>query len=261
MHVTAYRRGRTVRTIAASMLAVAALGLTAACSEDGGSSKADKAETSASASIAADKDATGTRHRDATGHKDATDHEDATADKGGSTADKGGSTGADGGSTGGEDVSGVKDAKAQSQKPAGDSGPESLGDCDVNKTALSVQEVKSPVNHLLLTATNGAGVDCKLVGYPSLKFGADAQAATPAYEDSKPQSAVVLAPGESTYAGITTSGADGSGAAGGTADALDVFVDGNEDPVKVELPGDSVFVDGAAKVTYWQTDVQDALSW
>ncbi|MEU5268038.1 DUF4232 domain-containing protein [Streptomyces hygroscopicus] len=246
MHVTAYRRGRTVRTIAASMLAVAALGLTAACSEDGGSSKADKAETSASASIAADKDATG--HRDATGHKDA-------------TADKGGSTGADGGSTGGEDVSGVKDAKAQSQKPAGDSGTESLGDCDVNKTALSVQEVKSPVNHLLLKATNGAGVDCKLVGYPSLKFGADAQAATPAYEDSKPQSAVVLAPGESTYAGITTSGADGSGAEGGTADALDVFIDGNEDPVKVELPGDSVFVDGAAKVTYWQTDVQDALSW
>ncbi|MCO8306048.1 MULTISPECIES: DUF4232 domain-containing protein [Streptomyces] len=253
MHVTAYRRGRTVRTIAASMLAVAALGLTAACSEDGGSSKADKAETSASASIAADKGATG--------RKDVTGHEDAAADKGGSTADKGGSTGADGGSTGGEDVSGVKDAKAQSQKPAGDSGTESLGDCDVNKTALSVQEVKSPVNHLLLKATNGAGVDCKLVGYPSLKFGADAQAATPAYEDSKPQSAVVLAPGESTYAGITTSGADGSGAEGGTADALDVFIDGNEDPVKVELPGDSVFVDGAAKVTYWQTDVQDALSW
>ncbi|MEU4892065.1 DUF4232 domain-containing protein [Streptomyces sp. NPDC044780] len=254
MHVTAYRRGRTVRTIAASMLAVAALSLTAACGGDGGSDtagSAGKAETSASAKAAS------------SGGQDAGTERDTDTKDGRSTeqgTDLGASKGT-GGAGGEEDTTGVKDAETRDQNPTGGSRTDPIGDCDINKTPLSLQEVKSPVNHLLLKATNGAGAACKLVGYPSLKFGADAQAATPAYEDSKPQSVVVLAPGESAYAGLTTSAADGSGAEGGTADSLDVFIDGNENPTNVELPGGSVFVDSDAQVTYWQADVQDALSW
>ncbi|MFI8988800.1 DUF4232 domain-containing protein [Streptomyces antimycoticus] len=221
MNVTAYRRGRTVRTIAASMLAVAALGLTAACggSEDGGSDNSGKANSSAS--VSADKTA------------------------------KGGDAGA----------KDAKDAKTQAQKAGAGSEEEPIGDCDVNKTVFSVQKVKNPINHLLLKATNGAGVDCKLVGYPGLKFGESAQAATPVNEDSQPQSVVMLAPGESAYAGITTSAGDGSGSEGSEVNSLEVFVDGSEDPVSVELPGGSVYIDSAAQVTYWQTTAQDALTW
>ncbi|MFD5384110.1 DUF4232 domain-containing protein [Streptomyces sp. NPDC056669] len=221
MNVTAYRRGRTVRTIAASMLAVAALGLTAACggSGDGGSDNEGKAKSSASAP--ADKTA------------------------------KGGSA----------DAKDAKDAKTQAQKIGAAPEDEPIGDCDVNKTAFSLKKVKNPINHLLLKATNGAGVDCKLVGYPGLKFGEDAQSATPVNEDSQPQSVVVLAPGESAYAGITTSSGDGSGSEGSEVNSLEVFIDGSEDPASVELPGGSVYIDSAAQVTYWQTTAQDALTW
>ncbi|MEU0923534.1 DUF4232 domain-containing protein [Streptomyces malaysiensis] len=244
MYATAFRRGRTVRTIAASIVAVAALSLTAACGGDGdgGSDNAGKSNSSAPASSGG-QDAGTEKGTDAANGAG----ESGTADKG----DKGGKSGA----------ADVKDAKAQAQKPGAASDDEPIGDCDINKTVLSVQNVKNPINHMLLKATNGAGVDCKLVGYPSLKFGADAQAATPVNEDSKPQSVVVLAPGESAYAGITTSAADGSGDEGSKIDSLEVFIDGNEDSAKVELPGGSVFVDSAARVTYWQTDLQDALSW
>ncbi|MGP4051082.1 DUF4232 domain-containing protein [Streptomyces sp. 2A115] len=193
MSVTAYRRGRTVRTVSASVLAVAALTLTTAFSAGEGT---------------------------------------------GSRADAAGLGNTAGGSSKGEPI----------------------GDCDINKTVFSVQSVERPVNHLLLTATNGAGVDCRLADFPSLRFG-DSQAATPQIEESKPQSAPVLTPGESAYAGITTSAADGSGSHGRVVNSLEVFIEGNEDGTDVELPGGSVFVDSSAKVTYWQTDVEDALSW
>ncbi|MBO3673612.1 DUF4232 domain-containing protein [Streptomyces sp. NEAU-YJ-81] len=238
MNVTAYRRGRTVRTLAASMLAVAALGLTAACggSGDGGSDNEGKAKSSASAP------GPSSNGQDA-----------GTSDKAGA-ADKT----AKGGNAGAKDA---KDAKTQAQKAGAGSEEEPIGDCDINKTVFSLQKVKNPINHLLLKATNGAGVDCKLVGYPGLKFGEDAQSATPVNEDSRPQSVVVLAPGESTYAGITTSAGDGSGSEGSEVNSLEVFIDGSEDPVSVELPGGSVYIDSAAQVTYWQTTAQDALTW
>ncbi|MBI0380400.1 DUF4232 domain-containing protein [Streptomyces albiflaviniger] len=253
MNVTAYRRGRTVRTIAASIVAVAALSVTAACSGggDGGSDNAGKANSSATAP------ASGT---DAQGADKAEGGKENQADKG-SEAGKGSQGGKEGAAGGKEGATGVKDAKSQTQKSGGGSESEPVGDCDINKTAITVQNVKSPVNHMLLKATNKAGVDCKLVGYPGLKFGANAQAATPVNEDSKPQAVVMLAPGESAYAGITTSAADGSGAEGGKVDSLEVFIDGSEDPKPVELPGGSVYVDSAAKVTYWQTDAQTALTW
>ncbi|CAM5728735.1 hypothetical protein SANTM175S_10955 [Streptomyces antimycoticus] len=48
--------------------------------------------------------------------------------------------------------------------------------------------------------------------------------------------------------GITTSAGDGSGSEGSEVNSLEVFVDGSEDPVSVELPGGSVYMDGAAQV-------------
>ncbi|OPF82153.1 hypothetical protein VT50_0208470 [Streptomyces antioxidans] len=253
MNVTAYRRGRTVRSIAATIVAAAALSLTAACGGggDGGSDHADKANSSATAP-ASSTDGQGAGKSE--------------AGKGNQAAKGSGKENqADEGKQGGkEGAAGAEDAKSQTsqtQKSGGGSEAEPVGDCDINKTAITVQHVKNPINHMLLKVTNKAGVDCKLVGYPGLKFGADAQAATPVNEDSKPQAVVMLAPGESAYAGITTSAADGSGAEGGKVDSLEVFIDGNEDPKPVALPGGSVYVDSGSQVTYWQTDAQTALTW
>ncbi|MGW3563500.1 DUF4232 domain-containing protein, partial [Streptomyces sp. NPDC000941] len=92
-----------------------------------------------------------------------------------------------------------------------------------------------------------------------LKFGEDAQAATPVYEDSKPQAVVTLAPGETAYAGIRTSSADGSGQNGYKVTSLEVYLEGSDDSKSVELPGGSVYIDDTAQVTYWQSDLSNAL--
>ncbi|QLH25381.1 DUF4232 domain-containing protein [Streptomyces sp. Rer75] len=222
-NVTTRHRTPTVRTVAASMLAVAALTLTTACSGESG---------------------TGTK---AEGKADS-----ASGEEHGSQADAlgGGATKQQAGAENAARTVGSEGAKT-----------EPIGNCDINKTVFNLQDVQRPVNHMLLSATNGAGVDCKLVGFPRLKFGADAQAATPVIEESKPQSVIVLAPGESAYAGITTSSADGSGEHGREVNSLEVFIEGSEDGTNVELPGGSVYVDSGARVTYWQDNVDDALAW
>ncbi|MGJ3560305.1 DUF4232 domain-containing protein [Streptomyces sp. INA 01156] len=79
-----------------------------------------------------------------------------------------------------------------------------------------------PLNHLLLTVTNTGSKNCDLIGYPAVRFG-EAQSVPPAFEDSKPQAVVTLAPGESGYAGVLLSAADGSGSHGYTTKSLQVF--------------------------------------
>ncbi|WP_413807636.1 DUF4232 domain-containing protein [Streptomyces sp. OE57] len=143
-----------------------------------------------------------------------------------------------------------------------DTGPtKTLDDCDINKTDFDVQKVQRPVNHMLLKATNTSAVECKLVGFPTLKLGKNAQAATAVIEDSRPQSVKLLSPGESAYAGITTSATDGSGDGGRNVDYLEVSIDGNEAGKSVDLPGGSVYTDNGARVTYWLDTPSLALNW
>ncbi|WP_086860271.1 DUF4232 domain-containing protein [Streptomyces milbemycinicus] len=140
-----------------------------------------------------------------------------------------------------------------------DSSEQEIGPCDINKLTIGVKSVQRPVNYMVLEVNNHAGVDCNMPGYPILKFGEDAQAATPVYEDSKPQAVVTLAPGKTAYAGIRTSSADGSGQNGYKATSLEVFLQGSDDSKSVELPGGSVYIDDTAQVTYWQSDLANAL--
>ncbi|MFI0775693.1 DUF4232 domain-containing protein [Streptomyces sp. NPDC021212] len=251
-HSTAFlaRRAQTVRSVAAGLTILAA-GLTlTACNNDGtGAKSSGKAESSAT--VPADQGA------------------DAGARGGG--GDKG--TGGNGGAKGGAQGSGTGGAQDTTEKAGkngsaakqnaggtGSNGAQEIGTCDVNKAAVSVQSVNRPVNHLLLKFTNRAGVDCNVPYYPILRFD-NAQAATPAFEDSKPQAVVTLAPGESAYAGIATSSADGSGEGGAKSSNLEVFLKGLDSSTTVKLPGDGVYVDSSAKVTYWQRSAADALTW
>ncbi|WP_336621076.1 DUF4232 domain-containing protein [Streptomyces sp. DH24] len=120
--------------------------------------------------------------------------------------------------------------------------------------------VSRPLNHLLLTVTNTGSGNCDLVGYPAVRFG-EAQAVPPAFEDSKPQAVVTLAPGESGYAGVLLSAADGSGSHGHTAKTLAVFLGDGAGTARPSLPAKGVYVDDSIRVTYWQSTMADALAW
>ncbi|RLU80630.1 hypothetical protein CTZ27_34590 [Streptomyces griseocarneus] len=135
--------------------------------------------------------------------------------------------------------------------------------CTAADTKVTVQNVTRPVNHQLLTVTNTGGKACNLYGHPFLRFD-EAQSPTQAVEDSKPQAVVTLAPGQSGYAGINLSSADGSGQYGYTATSLEVFFDkGDGSDARSAKPAfpKGTWTDETAYVTYWQQTAADALVW
>ncbi|WP_086861040.1 DUF4232 domain-containing protein [Streptomyces milbemycinicus] len=243
MSITAFaRRARTLRLAAAGLTAVAALTLTACNSSEGtGTESEGKADSATSAPA---------------------DQASGSGGSGGSDATGGASEGKKGGGTeqAGSSKEGAKDGAKDGAKGSGGSGgsEQEIGPCDINKLTVGVKSVQRPVNYMVLEVNNHAGVDCNMPGFPRLRFD-DAQAATPVYEDSKPQAVVTLAPGETAYAGIRTSSADGSGQNGYKATSLEVFLEGSDDSKSVELPGGSVYIDENAQVTYWQSDLSNAL--
>ncbi|WP_457460332.1 DUF4232 domain-containing protein [Streptomyces sp. TE5632] len=125
---------------------------------------------------------------------------------------------------------------------------------------MTATEVSRPLNHLLLTVTNTGSKNCDLIGYPAVRFG-EAQSVPPAFEDSKPQAVVTLAPGESGYAGVLLSAADGSGSNGYTAKSLAVFFNDGAGTARPSLPAKGVYVDDSIGVSYWQSTMADALAW
>ncbi|MFI6281972.1 DUF4232 domain-containing protein [Streptomyces sp. NPDC050988] len=156
------------------------------------------------------------------------------------------------GSTGSSDSS-----KSSGSK---DSGP-TRTPCTTANTRMAATVVSRPLNHLLLTVTNTGSKNCNVIGYPAVRFG-EAQSVPPVFEDSKPQAVLTLAPGESGYAGVLLSAADGSGSNGYTAKSLEVYL--NKDAgsaAKPSLPAKGVYVDSSISVTYWQQTMADALTW
>lgn len=138
--------------------------------------------------------------------------------------------------------------------------------CDAAKIRIVAQRLNRPVNHLLLKATNTSGAVCDLYFAPYLRFD-QAQSPLADLPASRPQSVVTLAPGESGYAGVLTSSADGSGGDGRTMTSLSVSLPGRDGKgsiggsAAVALPGGSVHLDDSAWVTYWQSDASEAAAW
>jgi hypothetical protein len=135
--------------------------------------------------------------------------------------------------------------------------------CTGANTKVTAQTVTRPVNHLLLTVKNTGSKTCYLYGYPALRF-QDAQAVPPVVEDSQPQAVTTLRPGQSGYAGVNLSSAEGSD--GYTAKTLSVIfqnraLDFVGSGVKVPLPAKGVYIDSSLRTTYWLTDPQDAIAW
>ena len=136
--------------------------------------------------------------------------------------------------------------------------------CTVANTKVTAQTVSRPLNHLLLTVKNTGSKTCYLYGYPALNF-QDAQSVPPVDEDTQPQAVTTLSPGQSGYAGVLLSAADGSGSGGYTAKTLKVIfqnraLDFVGSGVKVALPSKGVYVDSSLTTTYWLTNPSDALN-
>lgn len=138
--------------------------------------------------------------------------------------------------------------------------------CEGSNTKTVAAPLKRPVNHMLLTVTNTGSATCYLYNYPALQF-TDAQAVPPAIDDSHPQAVVTLDPGESGYASVTLSAADGSGTYGYTAKTLAVHFYGRSGSGSVgtaahpPLPAKGLYIDSTLTTTYWQQSMDDALNW
>jgi hypothetical protein len=137
--------------------------------------------------------------------------------------------------------------------------------CTGANTKVVVSKVSNPVNHLLITATNTGKTLCNAYKAPLLRLD-DAQSSTQINDDSQPQAVMTIKPGESVYAGLTTSSAAGDGTGGFTARKLEVHFDsrdgsGSVDPHATWTFKSGVYVDSAAQVTFWQSSVSEALTW
>ncbi|MCK8681002.1 DUF4232 domain-containing protein [Streptomyces lichenis] len=172
-----------------------------------------------------------------------------------------------------QSAGGTSSGKAPAATPtstvaAGGSGKGGKKDatCDGSNTKTVAAPLSRPVNHMLLTVTNTGSTRCDLYYYPALRFG-EAQSVPPVIEDSKPQAVVSLNPGESGYASVNLSAADGSGGKGHTEKSLTVYFMGrtpDQNPTAgatPALPAKGVYIDDSLKTTYWQSSMEDAISW
>ncbi|MEV5342366.1 DUF4232 domain-containing protein [Streptomyces sp. NPDC052676] len=137
--------------------------------------------------------------------------------------------------------------------------------CNGSNTKVTAQPVPRPLNHMLLTVTNTGSGPCNLMYYPVLRFD-EMQWVPQARPETKPQAVPTLAPGESGYAGVLLSAADGSGDGGTTGRKLTVAFQGGTPnssggaSATPPLPAEGVYYDSSLSVTYWQSSMEDALN-
>ncbi|OLZ60801.1 hypothetical protein AV521_44575 [Streptomyces sp. IMTB 2501] len=149
-------------------------------------------------------------------------------------------------------------------RTTGTGGPVVL--CNGANTTVTARPVSRPLNHMLITVRNTGAKTCELTYYPVLRFD-EMQWAPQAAKDTQPQAVTTLAPGESGYAGVLLSAADGSGQGGTTGHRLTVMFQGrtpNSDggpSATPALPAKGVYYDSSLTMTYWQQNADDALNW
>ncbi|MGW3714018.1 DUF4232 domain-containing protein [Streptomyces albogriseolus] len=180
----------------------------------------------------------------------------------GSTAN---GSGGSGGDASGSGDSGSKGSSAGTSDGSEDA-PATFNPCNGANTSVTAAPVSRPVNHMLITVKNTGSKNCDLTYYPVLRFD-EMQWVPQPIEDSKPQAVVTLGPGESAYAGVVLSAADGSGSGGATGKKLTVGFQArtpNSDggPAAIpSLPAKGVYYDSSLTVTYWQSSMDDALAY
>ena len=256
------RNSRTRVLTAAATVALAALSLTACNDGTGTVDEGSSTAASASASTGTDSRAT----------PPTSTSPSAAASKGTAAAGTSGSSPSSGAK--GSSGAGAKPAPAPARHTGGGTGAGTGGGtgsnkpvtCEGSTTKMVAAPLNRPVNHMLLTVTNTGSRTCYLYGYPALRF-TGAQAVPPVIDDSHPQAVVTLDPGESGYASVNLSSADGSGSYGHTVKSLTVYFQGRSGDWNAgkaahpALPAKGVYIDDTLKVTYWQQSMDDAIDW
>ncbi|WP_030234686.1 DUF4232 domain-containing protein [Streptomyces sp. NRRL S-455] len=160
----------------------------------------------------------------------------------------------------------AKGQKSKAAKPTGPADPANRVSCNGSNTTVTAQPVPRPLNHMLITVRNTGSKYCDLTYFPVLRFD-EMQWVPQPIEDSKPQAVTTLAPGESGYAGVVLSAADGSGEHGRTSHQLTVGFQGRTPnssggpSATPKLPAAGVYYDSSLAVTYWLRDMDQALSY
>ncbi|MEV7884951.1 DUF4232 domain-containing protein [Streptomyces sp. NPDC002817] len=241
-----FTRTHRTRMLAAAALAAATLTLTACNNGEGvndeGASAGSSATGTAATPSASSPEAGGASKGSTGGAAGSGDGATPSASKGSS-----GTSGSSGGSGGSADS-------------ASDSSATTVA-CANTSTRTTATPVSRPLNHLLLTVTNTGSKNCTLIDYPAVRLG-EGQTVPPVFEDSMPQAVVTLAPGESGYASVLLSSADGSGSNGYTAKSIEVYFNSAaKTAARPSLPAKGVYIDSSIQVSYWQSTMADALAW
>ncbi|MCX4771783.1 DUF4232 domain-containing protein [Streptomyces sp. NBC_01260] len=262
-------RSNRIRTTALAATALlAALSLTA-CSGDSGSSESSKAGAAAPVAHTIDKQATSQPESQSQPQTAAPEEGATDAPAANSGTKTGGSGSGTTKNTAPPATSDGKNTSGSTDKAGNTAGPTSSSTktvtCTGSNTKVTVTKVSRPINHLLLTVTNAGSQLCNAYYAPKLRFD-DAQAVFPILEDSQPQAVVTLEPGQSAYAAIGLTGEPGSGPAPRKGSHLQVNFAGKNPvgstgaPAELTLPANTYWDDNGF-VTYWQTEMADALQY
>ncbi|GKQ39554.1 DUF4232 domain-containing protein [Streptomyces sp. A012304] len=238
---------RTSRLLVPALAGLAALSLTACQNGTGTRDEGASAPVAAvSPAPPAEQSASGTGTATGTGKGAATGTDTAT----GKGTGKGAGKGADTAKGGARNASDKLDSVL----------------CNGSNTKVTAQPVPRPLNHMLITVTNTGSKACDLTYFPVLRFD-QMQWVPQGVKETQPQTVTTLAPGESGYAGVLLSAADGSGKGGATAKKLTVGFQGRTPnsnggaAATPSLPAGGVYYDTSLQVTYWQPTMDEALSW
>ncbi|OXY98869.1 hypothetical protein BEK98_08100 [Streptomyces diastatochromogenes] len=265
---------RRTPLLAVTGVALAALALTA-CGDGTGTKDEGASQSSSTAATAGDK-GTATPASDKSAGSGSSSGSSGSA-KGSSTSSGSTSSGStssgstsSGSTSSGSGTSGSSGSSGASGSSSGGSSepwdPKNRVLCNGSNTKVTAQPVSRPLNHMLITVKNTGSKYCDLTYFPVLRFD-EMQWVPQADEQTHPQAVTTLAPGESGYAAVLLSAADGSGEGGMTGHKLTVGFQGKTPnssggaSATPALPAKGVYYDSSLKVTYWQQNQDDIAGW
>ncbi|MGW7073630.1 DUF4232 domain-containing protein [Streptomyces sp. NPDC054855] len=146
--------------------------------------------------------------------------------------------------------------------------PESLapaadGDCTPRTAEISMEDTGGTAPAVLLKITNNGGKACAVHGAPLVSDPTTGKN-LPAARNTRPRSVVRLAPDRSAYAAINLAGMDAERTHRSKTLAVTLVTKGGratDGSVTVNSPGAAgLLLDAGSRVTYWQNNLEDAMS-